>query len=390
MPARLPTFDLKDSGLLKGLHDGTIGQVWEFWNDGEYPDSRDLKAEADLRVEEVLSDWSVADLGALAKEDTWAMAGFLDEGQDGNQDLAAHRHRRLAMRVLDIGLEHARFDLDRKALIEDPRCSDRVFEVVPGLWEALADRHFLLPITPECVPTDVLSAEPFFYFGDYVVFPHPHLAGKRELCFELCELAESDSAVRVQVAIDPHRVLRREEIQSVLLEDYWYGLKVTRENLDSVEAHDLGRSIHVRNLETVEGQRLEAFYPLIATEFDWSLRDETIKVLQAEEIRPRPEMPRPDSLVLSRYLHSERDTKRRVFSHLDGAIKGYAALTYAPSRDQEPLARRGKPAVYRKLFRLDGQIPDDRWGMAVGHFFRQNELVAEHLGEIVDQRVEIT
>jgi hypothetical protein len=30
------------------------------------------------------------------------------------------------------------------------------------------------------------------------------------------------------VAIDPHRVLRREEIQSVLLEDYWYGLKVTR------------------------------------------------------------------------------------------------------------------------------------------------------------------
>ena len=111
------------------------------------------------------------------------------------------------------------------------------------------------------------------------------------------------------------------------------------------------------------------FLPLIAAEFDWSLQDGTTKVLQVEEIRPGRENPADDQLVLNRYLHSERDTVTHVFTHLDGALKGYPARAYRPSRD-EPLARRGKATTYRKLFRVDGKIPDDAWGMAVGQFFQ--------------------
>lgn len=387
MAAGLPKFDLKESGLLRGLLDGTLGQVWEFWHEGEYPDFLDLKVEADRRTEEVLSLWSDSDFVELAKVDSWVKAGYLDEERDGVRSLAEHRRRRLAMRVVEIGLEHARYDLNKKALKDDPGPSDRVFEVVPGLWEALVERHFLLPITPERVPTDVFSADPFFYFGDYVVFPHPELRRNRELCFELSDLALATTGATVQVAIDPHRVLRRGEIQSALLEDYWYGLKLTRENLDSTEAHDLGRSVHWRNHETEEGQKLEIFFPLIATEFYWSLRDETVKVLQVEEVRPLPENSGGETLILNRYLHSERDTAAQIFTHLDGALKGYPAHVYAPSRD-DPLARRGKSAFYRKLFRVDGEIPEGVWGMAVGQFFRHNELIAEHLGEIVDESVD--
>jgi hypothetical protein len=70
------------------------------------------------------------------------------------------------------------------------------------------------------------------------LFPHPFLVEYRELLGVLAELAE-DPALAVYVAIDPHRVGRRDKLQYRLLEDYWDGLKLTPQTLDSLD-----RSVH--------------------------------------------------------------------------------------------------------------------------------------------------
>lgn len=388
MPPSYPDFDLDSSGLFCALVDGTVVQIWEFWGEGEYPDSRDLKEEADRRTDEVLAAWSAADLEQFAQADRWATIGLADVGVEEAKNPVAHRHRRLAMRVVEVGLQLAQARLGTRSM-EDPAPTDRAFATAPGLWDALAERDFLLPLTPDRAPATPMSADPYVLFGDYVIFPHPHLRHARELFWDLCALAHVDG-LSVQVAINPFRVIHRDELPCMLLEDYWFGLKVTRENLDSTAEHDLGRALHWRNLETTEGRRYEAFYPLIATEFRWGVRDSTIKTLQIEEIRPGRQDPQGGELVLNRYLHSERDTQAQQFTHLDGALKGYPAGSYRPSRDSDPTAKRGKAVLYRKLFRIDGSIPEEGWGMAVGQFFRTNELIAEHLGELVDERPGMT
>jgi len=382
-----PDFQLESSELLRALVDGTVMQVWEFWGEGEYPDSRSLKEEADRETDEVLATWTDVDIAQFAEVDRWARIGLADVGTDEAEDPVAHRRRRLAMRIVEVGLALAQAELTRRSL-QDPHPTDRVYATVPGLWDALAERDFLLPLTVERAPRNPMSADPYLYFKDYAIFPNPHLRGTRELFWDLCTLVHTQD-LAVQVAIDPFRVIRKDEVPPMLLEDYWFGLKVTGESLDSTDEHDLGRAVHWRNLETIEGQRYEAFRPLIATEFRWGLRDETIKTLQIEEIRPAIKDPVDGQLVLNRYLHSERDIDAHRFIHLDGALKGYPPRTYRPSREEDPLAKRGKAAVYRKLFRVDGSIPDDAWGMAVGQFFRTNELIAEHLGELVDERPDL-
>jgi hypothetical protein len=88
--------------------------------------------------------------------------------------------------------------------------------------------------------------------------------------------------------------------------------------------------------------------------------------------------------VVNRYLHSIRDTRRRSFIHLDGAAKAFPRDRYGPTVEQPDLPQ-GQP-LYRKLFRIDGDIPDAEWARLVAHYFRENELVIEYFGELLDER----
>ena len=77
-------------------------------------------------------------------------------------------------------------------------------------------------------------------------------------------------------------------------------------------------------------------------------------------------------------LHARHE--RRQFTHLDGAIRAYELDAYA-ERLRTKMQHTGKAAHYRKVFRLDGPIPDDDWYQLVVMFYRQNEMVAEYLHE---------
>lgn len=71
---------------------------------------------------------------------------------------------------------------------------------------------------------------------------------------------------------------------------------------------------------------------------------------------------RQGGLRPSRYLHAIRDTKRGVFVHCDGAVRGYTEEEYALRAQRAYVTGRQSASRYRKLFRIDGAITASEWG----------------------------
>ena len=79
--------------------------------------------------------------------------------------------------------------------------------------------------------------------------------------------------------------------------------------------------------------------------------------------------------VLNRELHTERDTRPRKFTHVDGKIVRYLTETYGPTASR-PRALPGPYERKRKLWRVDGPMSDEQWMEVVGLFFRGNNSLA--------------
>jgi len=123
--------------------------------------------------------------------------------------------------------------------------------------------------------------------------------------------------------------------------------------------------------------------PLLAIDISWSLQDD-LKVLELVETVPAPDG-EPSRLVLNRYLHAMRDWRSRRWVHVDGAVKAHQLSEYGPTVHNTN-ASQGPVVAYRKLWRVDGPIKDDDWGRLLGHHFRNNELVIEAFGSMLDER----
>lgn len=185
----------------------------------------------------------------------------------------------------------------------------------------------------------------------------------------------------VAVAVHPFRVTGVDQVPMRLLEDYWYGVKINADNLDSLDPHDVGvRTFHAARQDTIE----RFFHPLLGTWFDWERRshhdpDDPVKRLYVREVRPATDRHgEPLVAALNRELHAERDTAAHRFTHVDGKICRYDAAGYAPTVSQ-PDAPLGVATHSRKLWRVDGPMSDSTWELLVGLHFRRNELIQEHL-----------
>jgi len=160
--------------------------------------------------------------------------------------------------------------------------------------------------------------------GNHALYPHPDVRESRELIAVLWELVRAGHDVRI--AVDPNRVLSADAIPDVLLKDYWWGVKITRDSIDDLQA--VGRSLHARPEHRYDEW---GAFPLLSTEFVWKREDDE-KILTIEETVPTEE-PRPFAgPVRNRFLHSIRDTNRRVFRHLDGAVKAFDRDEYRLDR----------------------------------------------------------
>jgi hypothetical protein len=384
----VPEFDLERSPLLRAVLDDARVQVWDFRTDAGIdgrPFAEDtheiLREEVEGHVNDVLAGSSDTDLARFAREDPFLSIGHIRLGELA-QDPQAETRRLVALRVIEVGLEHsmARLADDAFGL---PQRHNRAFSVVPGLWDALDDEG-LLPLDADRAPEVPMSADGYLHFGEHLLFPHPVLRPHRELWWDLCELARE--GLNVRVAIDPHRVLVREELPLKLLEDYWFGVQVTRDNLDSLADEDLGWAVHYRDPESELGRRLEFAFPLLATEFRWSRGDDSLKLLDVEEIVPgESSQTRSGDLVRNRHLHSERDTARRAFVQADGTLRVYDATKYAPTREA-PLAGRDRPTEQRTMWQVNDDVTDEHWSRLLTGWFRHNELVIEYFGELLDER----
>jgi hypothetical protein len=158
--------------------------------------------------------------------------------------------------------------------------------------------------------------------------------------------------------------------QEMFESDYWFGAPFDQGRLD--DRADVGVTAFFRS----QPSPLDFFFgKLLRTEVFRNV-DGDVKTFEIEELIDVSEA--HGEYVLNRYVHAERDMKRGVFRHCDGAVKIYLRDQYEQRVDPE--RRLPDKSSHRKLkvFRIDGEIDAEVWINLTLLFFRGNELVLEY------------
>lgn len=185
-------------------------------------------------------------------------------------------------------------------------------------------------------------------------------------------LALQGKGACVRIAIDERRLRARDEHLEIFERDYWFGPSVGVDHLDDLSA--VGEWVYG---DPECGESI--LNPYWALAVGWTREGTTSrKVVQIEEFLPLTAD--HDGYVLVRYLHAIRDTTKRAFVHLDGAVKAYCRDSYATNL--EAFRRRGKSRLYRKVFRVDGELEADDWSRLTALWFRGNQLALEYLDSL--------
>jgi hypothetical protein len=250
------------------------------------------------------------------------------------------------------------------SIFEPPVSDAPVFAKRPALYGRLDDDGLL--------EVNGLDAGPYGIF-DGELSIHYHQLLRRgfgssihyDLIGTILGIARTEP-VAARIAIDERRCRLRDEHEEIIERDYWYGPPLDDAVLDDPFA--VGETVHG---DPRGGSSL--LHPYVALSVRWT-RDGHLKTVEIEELVPTPGS---DSRVLARYLHAIRDTTTQCFVHCDGAVKAYESAGYPTSVTE--FAGRGRSAMYRKVFRLDGSMSTDSWSMVAGLWFRGNQLILEYL-----------
>ncbi len=373
------TFDIQTSSLIRLALSENRFDVWEFFDAGAYPRHRDQKDEVEAMVTSLVDASTPAELEELLQTHLELLRTWVPDRLRAERS-HADQARLVAFAELQWSIDDAVNKLELRAL-DAPRPDDWMFMQHDGLYDAL-DRDGLFRIRAENIPSTDTGSLQVFCLGEDAIFPHRALEGQRELVQALARLALKPR-LDVRIALDPYRAGPLAEVPKWLLQDYWSGIKLSQENLDSLDAHDVG--VAAFHAATNRSMAADLFFPLLGTWFDWQRRgdddNDPVKRLYIREVRPADNGRGADLVaVRNRELHAERDTSSKSFSHVDGKIRRYPTETYGPRRD-DPRATYGPPSHSRKLWRVDGRMTDEEWCHLVGLFFRQNELIEEYFSE---------
>lgn len=253
------------------------------------------------------------------------------------------------------------------------RSKSSVLEVYPELG-ANEDEEGLLSLSVPNMHPDRFGS--CIYYKQHIIYYHQFLRrGFRSnpnypFLSELVLYHQRHPDHRVMVAIDHLRLATREHAQIILEKARSFGPPLKRGALD--DPHEVGLTVYRPN----PGHW--AYSEVDRTEFFWSYRD-GVKTLQIEEVWPLDPDGQPSrDYVLSRYVHSRRDVTAHSFVHLDGAVKVYPRAQW-DRRFHQQLPNVAKVKDKLKMFRVDGDIPDDEWSRLTSLFFQDNLMVPEYL-----------
>jgi hypothetical protein len=256
----------------------------------------------------------------------------------------------------------------REAALNDLEKSE-VLAVYPELRNKLDDDGLL------CIDDEMELVDGGIEYRDHVLHYHQFL--RREYSARpnfdffyrfIAYYHKTKTTNQFRIAIDHRKIMRRDFYQQIIELDTWYGPPFDPEKLDAPDV--IGLTIVKRNKDSL----FELENSLDRTEFFWSFRD-GIKTFQIEEISSLGYQ--FESYYLNKYVHSERDTHRKMFRHLDGAVKVYLPDNYS-ARLKANMPNEPKCFAKPKLFRVDGEIELEDWVELISFFYKSNEMIIEY------------
>ena len=235
---------------------------------------------------------------------------------------------------------------------------------VENIHDGLIDIKLLTPVLPGV-----------YKVGEYLIFAHCYFRRGYSYLNTLntpflskieCLDGESRS---VKIAIDLDCIGLAETEHQEFEYQYWWGPKFNND-LNSIP---LGVTVHENEHYS------ELLSEILKTEFGWYTQDNK-HTFECEEITDIPNLRDGESnMYACRFVHSMIDKDSSIPVHLDGAIRAYS--------DEKMIERLGitikdsnRDAIYTKIWRVDGNIPVERWKDLITQYYRDNMLVGEYFG----------
>jgi hypothetical protein len=264
----------------------------------------------------------------------------------------------------------------------DPDCAavvdrDLARKIFPEIFEQ-EDKDGLIPLAG----LDVVAPGVFEKDG-LLLFAHAFFRRSlsrantlNEAFLSILDEHRSDGQLSPRIALDSDMIGLADTFRRHIEQVYWWGPKFSNE-LSTVPT---GVSRH----ESTPRQLY--FHGISRTELGWYEQDGK-RVFECEELRDSESLGVGSGKFGCRYVHSIVDPASGIATHLDGAVRMY---------DQDEMIKRlatdiksaGRNTEYKKLWRLDGNIPVTIWKEMVAHYYRDNRLVGEYLGADEEQPIE--
>lgn len=189
---------------------------------------------------------------------------------------------------------------------------------------------------------------------------------------ELMSLDKNEN-VQVRISLDWDMIGYAPTYLESMEFEYWFGPEYN----DDISSIKSGLSKHVSD----EFER--SYYGISSTEFFWK-KNKNLKEFELEELKEN-DAPTMEGYFGCRYIHSIYDTSKSIFVHFDGAIRRYDTELYF-ERIESKMTDFGRRSEYKKLFRVDGELPLNSWKSLITNYMQDNPLIYEYFDEIKPER----
>ncbi|WP_415717830.1 hypothetical protein [Maridesulfovibrio sp.] len=214
-----------------------------------------------------------------------------------------------------------------------------------------------------------------FEFGEYVIFAHEyfrrHLHRLNNINKELLDKLTclSKNGANIKIALDFSLIGLKKTFFECFEYEHWWGPKFSNDVSNLKE----GVCCHSASDE------IKKFHKIHKQDFFW-YKNNNEYTFETEEISLY-KLHHTNFEYGCRYIHSIIDINKNMPIHLDGAIRGYS-IDEMLERENTDITHQRRGLIYKKLWRVDGDINLSDWKELICHHYKDNPLAGEYLGPI--------